>query len=71
MGLKDQRKAGSPGILVLCDAAAHQEVGASALPDSQLFLLTGMMFLIPTILAYTAFRYWVFRGKVTGGTEHH
>jgi len=33
---------------------------ASSLPDSQLFLLTGMMFLIPTILAYTAFSYWVF-----------
>ena len=44
---------------------------ASALPDSQLFLLTGMMFLIPTILAYTAFSYWVFRGKVTGETGYH
>jgi cytochrome bd-type quinol oxidase subunit 2 len=45
---------------------------ASALSDTQFFMLTGMMFLIPTILvAYTASRYWVFRGKVTGGTEHH
>jgi cytochrome d ubiquinol oxidase subunit II len=46
-------------------------VGASTLPDSQLFLLTGMMFVIPTILAYTAFRYCVLCGRVTGGTEHH
>jgi cytochrome d ubiquinol oxidase subunit II len=41
---------------------------ASSAPESQLFLLIGMMFLIPTILAYTAFRYWVFRGKVTRET---
>jgi cytochrome bd ubiquinol oxidase subunit II len=41
---------------------------ASSPPESQLFLLIGMMFLIPTILAYTAFRYWVFRGKVTRET---
>lgn len=44
---------------------------ASSPPESQVFLLIGMMFLIPTILAYTAFSYWVFRGKVTGETGYH
>jgi cytochrome d ubiquinol oxidase subunit II len=44
---------------------------AASPPESQVFLLVGMMFLIPTILAYTAFSYWVFRGKVTGETGYH
>jgi cytochrome bd ubiquinol oxidase subunit II len=44
---------------------------AASPPESQVFLLIGMMFLIPTILAYTAFSYWVFRGKVTGATGYH
>jgi cytochrome bd ubiquinol oxidase subunit II len=37
---------------------------AAAPPASQLFLLLGALVLIPIILAYTAFSYWVFRGKV-------
>ncbi len=41
---------------------------AAAAPESQTFLLVGMAFLIPAILAYTAYSYWVFRGKVTGET---
>ena len=44
---------------------------AASPPESQVFLLIGMMFLIPTILAYTAYSYWVFRGKVTGETGYH
>jgi cytochrome d ubiquinol oxidase subunit II len=32
--------------------------------DSQLFMLVGSLVLIPLILAYTAWSYWVFRGKV-------
>jgi cytochrome d ubiquinol oxidase subunit II len=44
---------------------------AASPPESQVFLLIGMMFLIPTILVYTAFSYWVFRGKVTGETGYH
>jgi cytochrome d ubiquinol oxidase subunit II len=44
---------------------------AASPPESQVFLLIGMMFLIPTILAYTAFSYWGFRGKVTGETGYH
>jgi cytochrome d ubiquinol oxidase subunit II len=45
---------------------------AASDPGSQLFLLLGVLFLIPIILAYTAFNYWVFRGKVRpgGGYQH-
>ncbi len=44
---------------------------AAAPPETQVFLLVGMAFLIPAILAYTAYSYWVFRGKVTGGFGYH
>ncbi|WP_318658524.1 cytochrome d ubiquinol oxidase subunit II [Indioceanicola profundi] len=40
---------------------------AASPPESQIFLLIGLAFLIPTILAYTAFTYWVFRGKLQEG----
>lgn len=40
---------------------------AASPPESQVFLLVGLVFLIPTILAYTAFTYWVFRGKIRAG----
>ena len=40
---------------------------AAAPRDSQLFLLVGAVFIIPVILGYTGWAYWVFRGKV--GTE--
>ena len=45
---------------------------AASDPGSQLFLLLGVLFLIPIILVYTAFNYWVFRGKVRpgGGYQH-
>jgi cytochrome bd ubiquinol oxidase subunit II len=36
---------------------------AAAPPESQAFLLVGTAVLIPLILAYTAYAYWVFRGK--------
>ena len=38
---------------------------AASPPETQVFLLVGMAFLIPTILVYTAYSYWVFRGKVS------
>ncbi|WP_207462518.1 cytochrome d ubiquinol oxidase subunit II [Azospirillum sp. SYSU D00513] len=44
---------------------------AASPPESQVFLLVGMAFLIPSILVYTAFCYWVFRGKVTGDVGYH
>ncbi len=44
---------------------------AAAPPSSQLFLLVGSAVLIPTILCYSAFSYWVFRGKVRSGEHYH
>ncbi|MCF8172794.1 MAG: cytochrome d ubiquinol oxidase subunit II [Candidatus Methylopumilus sp.] len=42
----------------------------AAAPDKSLkFLLVGAVVLLPMILAYTAYAYWVFRGKV--GPTHH
>ena len=43
---------------------------AAAPPRSQLFMLAGALPLVPIILAYTAWAYWVFRGKV-GGEGYH
>jgi cytochrome d ubiquinol oxidase subunit II len=37
---------------------------AASPPQSQLFMLVGAAVLIPIILAYTSYAYWVFRGKV-------
>lgn len=44
-----------PRTMTIWDAASP--------PDSQLFTLTGVLFLLPIILAYTLHSYWVFRGK--------
>ena len=41
-------------------------------PDSSLcFLLAGALVLVPVILAYTAYSYWVFRGKVNAAGGYH
>jgi len=40
---------------------------AAAPASSQLFMLVGGGLMIPLILAYTGWAYWVFRGKVAGG----
>lgn len=37
---------------------------AAAAPQSQAFLLVGTLFLLPVILMYSGWSYWVFRGKV-------
>lgn len=44
---------------------------AAAPPMSQMFLLAGTAILLPMILAYTAYTYWVFRGKVRPGQGYH
>lgn len=44
---------------------------ASSPPSSQLFLLVGAVVLIPIVLAYTGYSYWVFRGKVSHETHYH
>ena len=41
-------------------------------PDNSLkFLLAGTSVLVPLILAYTAWSYWVFRGKVSTEGGYH
>ncbi len=52
-----------PGALTIWQAAA---------PDKSLkFLLVGTSVLIPLIIAYTAWSYWVFRGKVSSEGGYH
>jgi cytochrome d ubiquinol oxidase subunit II len=52
-----------PGALTIKEAAA---------PDESLgFLLVGASVLIPIILAYTGYAYWVFRGKVDPEEGYH
>ncbi len=44
----------------------------AAAPDNSLsFLLVGAAFLVPVILVYTAYSYWVFRGKVNASGGYH
>jgi cytochrome bd ubiquinol oxidase subunit II len=52
-----------PPSVTIWDAAA---------PDSSLaFLLVGALVLVPIILIYTAYAYWVFRGKVDPEEGYH
>ena len=43
----------------------------AAAPSSHVFVLIGVSFLLPTILFYTAFVYWTFRGKVRSDSGYH
>ncbi|EFE08982.1 cytochrome d ubiquinol oxidase subunit II [Citrobacter youngae] len=52
-----------PPNITLWDAAAP--------PSSQMFMLVGTLFIIPVILMYTAWSYYVFRGKVSDGEGYH
>ena len=52
-----------PGALTIAEAAA---------PEASMgFLLVGAIFLIPIILAYTGYAYWVFRGKIDPEEGYH
>ncbi|HYF60999.1 MAG TPA: cytochrome d ubiquinol oxidase subunit II [Burkholderiaceae bacterium] len=51
-----------PPSVTLWDAAAPVR--------SQTFLVVGTMFLLPVILGYVFWSYWVFRGKVRAGGYH-
>ncbi|RYZ07308.1 MAG: cytochrome d ubiquinol oxidase subunit II [Comamonadaceae bacterium] len=44
---------------------------AAGPPQSLGFALVGALLIIPMILGYTAFSYWVFRGKVRAGAGYH
>lgn len=43
---------------------------AAAPAQSLGFMLIGIAVMVPLILAYTAWSYWVFRGKVAGHSYH-
>jgi cytochrome d ubiquinol oxidase subunit II len=43
----------------------------AAAPSSQIFMLIGVVFLLPLILAYTVFVYWTFRGKLGEDEGYH
>jgi len=49
----------------------HTFWDAASDPGSQLFLLVGVLVLIPVILGYTTWIYWVFRGKVKPSAMYH
>ncbi len=51
-----------PGRVTIWQAAAPH--------SSQLFMLVGACIMVPIILAYTAWAYWVFRGKVSETGYH-
>jgi cytochrome d ubiquinol oxidase subunit II len=44
---------------------------AASSPASQGFALVGTLFVLPFILMYTAFSYYVFRGKIRAGEGYH
>ena len=44
---------------------------ASGSPKSQAFLLIGTLFLLPIIITYTGWSYYVFRGKVKADAGYH
>ncbi len=52
-----------PGVLTIREAAAPE--------SSLMFLLVGAVILLPMILAYTAYAYWVFRGKIDPEEGYH
>jgi cytochrome bd ubiquinol oxidase subunit II len=50
----------------------HLTIAEAAAPDASLgFLLVGSLVLLPMILAYTGYSYWVFRGKARPGDGYH
>jgi cytochrome d ubiquinol oxidase subunit II len=44
---------------------------AASSDSTQAFLLVGTLFLLPIILMYSSWSYWVFRGKVRGDIGYH
>ncbi|AFT89581.1 cytochrome d ubiquinol oxidase subunit II [Paraburkholderia phenoliruptrix] len=52
-----------PSSVTLWEAAAPRA--------SQTFTLVGAAVILPIIIAYTTMGYWVFRGKVRHGDQHH
>jgi cytochrome d ubiquinol oxidase subunit II len=44
---------------------------AASPPATQVFMLVGTLALLPIILGYVAFVYWIFRGKVRTDDSYH
>jgi cytochrome d ubiquinol oxidase subunit II len=44
---------------------------AASPPETQSFLLVGLIPILPIILGYTAWNYYVFRGRVREGDGYH
>lgn len=51
-----------PGPVTIWQAATDR--------SSQVFMLVGIAVVLPMILGYTAWTYWVFRGKVRADGYH-
>lgn len=50
----------------------HYTLWEAASPEStQAFLLVGTLVLLPVVLFYTGWSYWIFRGKVRGDLGYH
>ena len=52
-----------PPTITLWDAAAYA--------GSQVFMLIGTTLLLPMVIGYTVFVFWVFRGKLRPGEGYH
>jgi cytochrome bd ubiquinol oxidase subunit II len=86
-GLRDRRDyqpfLSALGLFILCFAGLgisfypnivppSLSIWDAAAPDKSLsFLLVGMAIMMPLILIYTAYSYWVFRGKVNPDEGYH
>jgi cytochrome d ubiquinol oxidase subunit II len=66
---------GYSGLASACGRTSSRRASrsgeAAAPPQSMGFALVGALFIIPFILAYTAWSYYVFRGKVKAGEGYH
>lgn len=56
-----------------CTRASSELIiwAVSSPPQSQVFALVGTLFILPFILGYTVWSYYVFRGKVKMGEGYH
>ena len=86
-GIRDRRELqpflASLGLFVLCYIGLgisfypyivpfSVTIWQAAAPENSLkFLLAGTVVLVPMILAYTAWSYWVFRGKISAEGGYH
>lgn len=53
---------------ILPDITIHQ---AAAQSETLAFTFWGVVIVLPVVLAYTIYNYWVFRGKVVEGESYH